>query len=570
MQKNYLNKHFNSKMMKIINIIIITLLFSVSGESKAQSSAVKNAAKSVFKLTTYNSDGTLLATSNGVFIGEEGEGISNLQPFIGAAKAVVTDTKGKSMNVTRILGINDIYDMARFRVDGKTIPLNPASSVSASGSQVWLLPFSTKAPSITPATVKDVETFMEQYSYYIFTFNAPDDTEGCPFVNSAGQIIGLMQPSTTNTDIHATDANFARSLNTTGLSFSNATMQKIGIPAALPNTKDQALLALIISEQDKDSTKREAAISDFISQYPDLIDGYTARAQAYINTNNFDDATKEMETAIKNVAKKDEAHYNYSKLIYNKEIYKNDIPYANWNLDKALDEINKAYAINPHPTYLHQKAQIIFSKGQYQEAYDTFISLLNTEINNPELFYEAARCKQMLKAPAKEIIALLDSAINNTDTLRIQEAAPYFLARAEIYNEIDSFRQAVFDYTRYEVLSNRNVNANFYYIREQAEVKAKLYKQALFDITTAIIMNPQEPTYYAEKASLELKVNMLDDAIKTANLCIKVAPEYSDGYLILGLAQIKKENKAEGLANLRKANDLGSTQAQALIEKYSK
>lgn len=557
--------------MKHINTIIATILFAlISGNINAQPAAVKNAAKSVFKLTTYKSDGTLLATSNGVFIGNESEGISSLKPFIGADKAVITDAKGKSMNVTRILGTNDIYDMVRFKVDGKTTPLSPAPSAATSGSQVWLVPYSAKSPAITSATIKSVETFMDKYSYYIFTLNVPDGTDACPFVNSAGQVIGLMQPSTTNTDIHATDANFAMSLNTTGLSASSATMQKIGIPAALPDNKEQALLALIISEQNNDSIKQVATIDDFISRYPDLIDGYTARTQMYINENKFDDAAREMEAAIKNVAKKDEAHYNYSKLIYNKEIYKSNMPYSPWSLDKAFDEISKAYAINPHPTYLHQQAQIIFAKGKYQEAYDTFINLTKSEIQNPELFYEAARCKQMMKAPAKEIIALLDSAINNTDTLRIQEAAPYFLARAEAYNEIDSFRQAVFDYTRYEILSNRNVNANFYYIREQAEVKARLYKQALIDITTAIIMNPKEPTYYAEKASLELKVNMVDEAIKTAGLCIKIAPEYSDGYLILGLAQIKKDNKDEGLANLGKAKELGNTQAQALIDKYSK
>lgn len=551
-------------------VILLTVLFAFADNAKAQSAAVKNAAKSVFKLTTYKSDGSILATSNGVFAGSNGECISSLQPFIGAAKAVVTDAKGKNMDVTRIIGINDIYDMARFKVNGKATPLALAPKASASGSQVWLLPYSANASQITAVTIKSVETFMDKYSYYIFTADVPDGTDACPFVNSEGQVIGLMQRSATNTDIHATDANFAMSLTTSGLSFSNVTMQKIGIPAALPEDKEQAMLALIISEQDNDSLKHIATVNDFIAKYPDLIDGYVSKAQEFVNANRFDEAAKEMDTAVKNVANKDEAHYNYSKIIYNKEIYKNTIPYPAWSLDKALEEINEAYAIKPLSTYKHQEAQIVFSKGQYQQAYDMFMALTNSDIRNPELFYEAARCKQMMKAPAEETIALLDSAITNTDSLRIREAAPYFFARAEVYNEIDSFRQAVFDYTRYEILSDRNVGANFYYVREQAEVKGRLYKQALIDITTAILLDPKEPTYYAEKASLELKVNMPDEALKTAELCVKVAPEYSDGYLILGLAQIKKENKTEGLANLEKAKGLGNEQAQAFIDKYSK
>lgn len=556
--------------MKNIGLFITLIILCVCGTSKAQTSAVKNAAKSVFKLTTYNADGSVLATSNGVFVGNNGEAISNLKPFIGAAKATVTDTKGREMNVERIMGINDLYDVAKFMVNGKTTPLTIAQSAATSGSQAWLVGYAKKSPTITAATVKSVETFMDKYSYYIFSLTAPENTNACPFVNSEGQVIGIMQPSTTSSDIHATDAKFIVDLQTSGLSIEDETMKKIGIPPALPSDKDQALLTLMMAAQTNDSIKHASIVSDFISQYPTSVDGYTAQAQIYVNANEFDKAAKEMETAIKKAEKEDEAHYNYSKIIYEKEVYKSDIPYEPWSLDKAYDEINKAYALNPQPSYQHQQALIIYAKGDYQKAYDMFMNLTKTSIRNPELFYSASQCKQMLKAPAKEVIALLDSAINNTDTLRIREAAPYFLARAEAYMTTDSFRQAVFDYTRYEILVNGNVNSNFYYIREQAEVKAKLYQQALIDITRAIVLNPKEPTYYAERASLELRVNMVDDAIKTASKCIELAPEYADGYLLLGLGQITKGNKTEGLANLEKAKQLGHIQAQEMIDKYSK
>lgn len=556
--------------MKHLGVFITLIILFVCVNSKAQPSAVKNAAKSVFELTTYSADGSVLSVSHGVFVGNTGEAISNLKPFIGAARATVTDAKGHKMNVERIMGINDLYDVAKFKVNGKTTPLTMAQSAEISGSQAWLISYAEKSPTITAATVKSVETFMDKYSYYIFSLTALENTNACPFVNADGQVIGIMQPSTTSSDIHATDAKFIADLQTSGLSVEDETMKKIGIPPLLPTDKSQALLALMMAAQANDSIKHMAIVSDFKSQYPSSVDGYTAQAQIYLNANSFDKAAKEMETAIKKVENKDEAHYNYSKIIYDKEVYKNNIPYAPWSLDKAYDEINKAYALNPQPSYQHQQALITYAKGEYQKAYDMFMGLTKTSIRNPELFYSASQCKQMLKAPAKEVIALLDSAINTTDTLRIREAAPYFLARAEAYITTDSFRQAVFDYTRYEILVNGNVNANFYYIREQAEVKAKLYQQALIDITTAIMLSPKEPTYYAEKASLELRVNMIDDALKTATKCVELAPEYADGYIILGLAQINKGNKTEGLKNLEKAKQLGHIQAQEMIDKYSK
>jgi len=81
-------------------------------------------------------------------------------------------------------------------------------------------------------------------------------------------------------------------------------------------------------------------------------------------------------------------------------------------------------------------------------------------------------------------------------------------------------------------------------------------------------MNPQETLYYAEKASLEVRVGLYDEAIATARECIAIDAANSDGYLFLGLAQCLKGNKAEGIANLQKAKELGDPQAETLIGKY--
>ena len=82
-------------------------------------------------------------------------------------------------------------------------------------------------------------------------------------------------------------------------------------------------------------------------------------------------------------------------------------------------------------------------------------------------------------------------------------------------------------------------------------------------------MEPTNTLYLAEKASLEIRVNLLDEAIKTSQACIDANPDLADGYLFLGLAQCLKGDKATGKQNLQKAKDLGEPQAQALIEKYA-
>ena len=143
------------------------------------------------------------------------------------------------------------------------------------------------------------------------------------------------------------------------------------------------------------------------------------------------------------------------------------------------------------------------------------------------------------------------------------------MVRAQALLDAGKFRLATTDLNEYEKLMQTTVNANFYYLRFQAEVGGRLYQQALNDIDQAIKMMPEYDLYYAEKASLQVRVGLYDEAIATANECIRIAPEYSDGYLFLGIAQCLKGQKTEGVKNLQRAKELGDPQANSLIEKYS-
>ena len=86
----------------------------------AQPGSVQKVAKSVFSLTTFNKDGGIIASTQGVFIDNKGTAISTFKPFIGATKATVVDANGKSMEVDAIMGAEELYDMAKLRVIGNT------------------------------------------------------------------------------------------------------------------------------------------------------------------------------------------------------------------------------------------------------------------------------------------------------------------------------------------------------------------------------------------------------------------------------------------------------------------
>ena len=548
---------------------IIGCLLIMATTAFAQPGWVKNASKSVFTLKTFSADGSLIASTNGFFTGTNGEAVSSFSPFKGASKAVIIDSQGKEYQVTGILGANDMYDVVKFRVNNsKCQPLTVSSVIGSVGSQAWLLPYH-ETKELRAGSIKRAETIFDDYAYYTVSMSIADNMVSCPLMNESGDVLGMMQQPATDKDTlsYAISARFVNDLKITGLTYNDATLQLTQIKKELPADLKEANLVLYLAASQMDSLSYINLIEDFIRQFPGESDGYTARAIQAVNGGKFAAAEKDMEQAINVSNKKDDAHYSYARMIYNKEIYQSAQPYAGWSLDKALSEIQTANSINSQPTYRQLEANILYAQKKYDEAYQIFNELTNTSLRNAEIFYSAAKCKEMLK-DTTSMLALLDSTLNMFSKPYLKEAAPYLWARAEARSNAGKYRDAISDMNEYEELMQATVNDNFYYVRHQTDIKGRLYQQALNDINRAIQMNPQETLYYAEKASLEIRVGKYDDAILTAQDCINLDASNSDGYLFLGLAQCLKGQKAEGIKNLQKAKELGDTQADALIEKY--
>ena len=553
--------------MKKMMMIGCLLLSAVA--TFAQPGWTKNASRSVFTLKTFAADGSLIASSNGFFTGTNGEAVSNFTPFKGAARAVVLDAQGKEWQVTGILGVNDMYDVVKFRVNNrKTQPLAVSQTPAPVGSTAWLLNY-RDTKNVKNGPVRKAETFMGDYAYYTVAMTMSESQVSCPLLNDAGEVIGMMQQPASEKDTlsYAISARFVDSLKVTGVTYNDPALQLTQIKKELPAELKEATVVLYLSATQMDSAAYANLIQDFIQQFPSAPDGYIYRAQQEVGDGNFTAAEKDMETALKNSDQKDETYFTYARMIYNKEIYQSAQPYPNWSLDKALSLIQTANSNNPQPTYRQLEANIRFAQKDYNGAYAIFEELTKTNLRGADIFFGAARCKEMQK-DTTAMLALMDSTIATFDKPYLKEAAPYLWARAEARRNAGKYRDAISDMNEYETLMTATVNDNFYYIRHQTEIQGRLYQQALNDINRAIQINPKEILYYAEKASLEIRVGMYDGAIATAQECIGIDANNSDGYLFLGLAQCLKGQKAEGIKNLEKAKSLGDTQADALIQKY--
>ena len=554
---------------------IITILFAacVCCMASAQPDKwVKKASKAVFTLKTFNANDELIGSSNGFFITADGIAVSSYTPFRGASKAVIIDAMGKEYPVKSIIGANDTYDIAKFRVDASKCQTLRTAPAVGENTQLWLLPYNAKnGYSCTAATVKSVQKVQNDYDYYTLEGNGSENTVGCPYLNAAGDVVGIKQQSSSddNATQYAVGATFATGLKMTGLSLNDAALKATSIKKELPDELDQAILTLYLASTIGDANSFVGLVDDFIEKFPQAPDGYSYKAQIMAAKDNYPEADKYMKLAIENATDKAEARYNYARMMYQNLLYFNDSASHAWSYEQALEQSEQAVALDPQLAYITQKAQLLFACKRYDDSYATFQDAIAKGGHNAECFYGAARCKEQLGDTAT-YIALLDSAVATFTQPYLKEAAPYIYARSQALAENGKYRLAVNDLNEYEKLMIADIKSEFYYMRSQVEVKARLYQQALNDLDKAIDKDSSVLLYRSEKASLQIRVRLIDEAIETATECIRLFPDSSDGYLFLGLAQCLKGDKALGVVNLLKAKDLGDAQADVLIEKYGK
>ena len=542
---------------------------------------VEKAKRAVFSVVTYGENDKILNTGNGFFVTEDGIALSDYSLFKGAQRAVVVNSAGVQMPVVSILGANDMYDVIKFRVDisAKKVPaLNLAAVSPAVGANVYILPYSTqKDRSYTAGQVKAADKFSEKYYYYTLNLSLKDKMVSCPVMTEEGEVFALAQKSSgadTATICYAVDANFAMAQSVSAFSFGDMTLKNIGIKKALPDTEEEALVFLFMVSSQVSQDEYAQLLDDFIAEYPNSADGYMRRATNQLYRSK-DDASMEkveadMDKALSVAQKKDDVYYNRAKLIYNYMLSNPEKPYKDWSYDRAADEIRKAIALQELPVYVQVEGDILFAKQDYPAALACYEKVNQSDLASAATFFSAAKTKELMKAPAEEVLALMDSCMTHFNEPYTEEAAPYLLERAQARMNANQARAAMLDYDAYYKTVNGKVNDVFYYYREQAALKAKQFQRALNDLEKAIELNPKDLTYRAELAVVNIRVGRNEEALKILQDALAIDPKYAEAYRLMGIAQLQVLKKQEACQSFAKAKDLGDPNVDELIEKHCK
>lgn len=567
--------------MKKIGILLLMGLFWIHGSMAQTPKWVEKAKRAVFSVVTYDKNDKILNTGNGFFVSEDGLALSDYSLFKGAERAVIITADGKQMPVSLILGADDMHDVVKFRVAivGKKVPSLLVAGTAPAGSSAWMLPYSTqKSIACVSGKVKKVDDIAGDYHYYTLDMPMKDKMVSCPVMNEAGEVFGIAQKSfgmDTATTCYASGASFAMSQHISALSLGDAALKNIGIRKGLPDTEDQALVYLYMASSSSSSEDYERLLGDFIAKFPDNADGYLRRANFYVvkakeDASFFDKAAQDMEAAQKVAKKKDDVLYNIAKLIYAYQLEKPEKTYNDWTFETALNQIRQAMELNPLPVYVQLEGDILFAMQDYAGALAAYEQVNRSNLASPATFFSAAKTKELMKAESGEILALMDSCVARCPQPVTASYAPYLLERATMRVNAGQARQAMLDYDGYFKAVNGQVNDLFYYYREQAALKARQYQRALDDIAKAVGLNPNDLTYQAEQAAVNLRVGRYDTAMKLLQAIIQTNPKYAEAYRLLGLCHIQLKQKEEACKNFNKAKELGDPNVDALIEKYGK
>ena len=507
---------------------------------------VEKAKHAVFSVVTYDKNDQILNTGNGFFVTEDGVALSDYTLFKGAQRAVIIDNEGRQMPVLNIMGADDMYDVVKFRVgiEKKVTALPIATRQPAAGTLVYLLPYSTqKGRTCTTGHLKSADKVEGNYLYYTLELPLKDKMISCPLTDAEGAVFGLAQKSSgqdTATICYAVDARYAMDQKISALSYNDETLTNIGIKKALPDTEEQALIFLYMASTQLTPEKYMEVLNDYIEQYPNSTDGYIRRATQLLSTSQ-DEATlkqvaADMDQALKVASQEEAVRFDRAKLIYNYMLTNPATPHEDWSFDKALEEIQQAIDLQALPVYVQLKGDILFAKQDYPGALAAYEQVNHSDMASPTSYFSAAQTKEMMKAPATEVLALMDSCIALCPQPYTNTTGPYLLARAQALLNANQARKAMLDYDAYYKAMNGNVNAAFYYYREQAAMQARQYQRALDDLAKAIELAPDELLYRAELAVVNIRVGRSEEAIRILQEALKIEPEYAEAYRLMGQA----------------------------------
>lgn len=555
--------------MRKIFLLTAALFITLAVHAEKLPKKVGKARHSVASLLVY-SNGVVKDSGSAFFVGDNGDAIVPASLLQGADSAVIIDTKGKVRPVENVVALNDLYGCAKVRIADtkKIVPLEASGEKVTEGACLYLVAYGKKDSGVVEKVKVTAVDSLYSHAYYTIEKPVMGSYSSLPLVNGEGELVAVMQPESASDTIssYAVGASMIGSLNSTSVTYGRGYYPNIGISTALPLDKESALSCMYMQTMIGDSLSYRNAINSFMAMFPSSYEGYMCDAEHQaLYCRDMRAAEMSWGRAVELAEKPSEAYFGKAKVLNTIVQGGDTLSYPGVTLESALEELDKAIAADNMPVYIEYKAGVLLAAERYAAAYDCYISLTEGELRNADMFARASQCQGALKNYGKAV-ELMDSAINMLGEDELLQASPYILTRALLKYSAENYREAVFDYNLYEEVSGKMLNANFYYLRSQAEVKAKMYQQALNDLEKSISIEPLNVVFYIEKGLLCYRLSLFEEGIEVLESAKEFEPEQPDVHYLLGCIYMKAGKKELAAAALRKAVELEHPDAAARLE----
>lgn len=541
--------------------------------------------KAIAKITTYKEDGTTLHTGTGFFISEDGKLLSAYSLFNGAYKATVTDGGGKTYEVSTVLAADELYDVIKLQVEvpKKVSFLKMAAVPLAVGAPVYLQPYTAdKVKTFATGKVEEVTKLKDVYHYYKLSFPLEVSWVNAPVLNEEGEVFGLAQEDASGKKevSYAVSAAYAESLQISTMDMLSSTYTAIGIKKAWPADREQAQIALFLMGNSQDAQTYLNTLNDFVAAFPDWSESYIRRAShyAYHRTDLANDragqlqylekARADMKQAFDLAEKKSDVLYSEAQLIYSVALSDSTLKDTDWTVEHAQNRLTEAMTAENNPVYHQLQGEMYFNQGKYDEAYQEYMIVNQSDAANASSWYMAAKSKSSKQGGVNigEVIQLLDSTIACYGESMNPEMTPYILERIDWRLKLMQYEQAVADYDLYYKVVGGRVDDSFYYLREQAKFRQGDLEGALQDIRQAMAINAKSPMYLAEEASIFIRQKKYAEALQSIDKALALAPDFAACYRLRGVCFLRTEKKDAACEAFNKAKELGDPVADKLIK----
>lgn len=557
------------------------------GAARADRGANTAALRALARIVTFNPAGDTLGVTQGFFVEANGTLIAPYAPFRGASRALVSDSRSRQGHVLRIVAANAELDLLRATTDlarrnDEYLPLSPEQFPV--GTAFTLVPFAADGrPAAQMANVVQTESLRGHNYYTLSAANAASlaglpllTAEAKPRVAAIAQFNYGKAPSDgTPLGLCALAASAADTLRANAVAALSPDLTALRIPLLLPADENEAYTYLyMLLRSRRDSSIVATALADFLTAHPNHREATLDAARFYAARRNYLRADSLLDRALR-ISPDDESrsrvHEERAGLIIDALAVDSLHLPPHWRTAEALRALDRADSLAPRPSSALLRGVILYGQGRNREAFAAFERVNRSDAASLRSFFFAAQALSRAGGNDSAVVALLDSALAHTPTPFTAEAAAPLAWRAVYAERLGDQRRAVLDLVDYErLVPAAELAAPFFLRRAALAEQVRLYRRAVDDYTTAAARTADRETRIealTAKALLCVRLSAGDEALAAAEELQRLTPDTPDALKLLGLAHQLLGHRAQARRYLSQAAAKGDANAAELLRK---